>query len=239
MKILAEIIAGSHLYGLNTVSSDVDIRGVFLNTDPAKILGLERFSFFKKLQEDTIFFELCHFLNGLKKTNTQMIEFLFAEESCFKLITDEFKHIKDNKYKLIDSQFFYKSLIGYIQNEKRLANGERSGKLGGKRKNDIEKYGFSPKNFSHLFRLAYCGCVFFETDHYPVSIMKENKSFGNFLLDVKTKPENYSKENLNKIFEELLEKMIYCFKNKKNNFNFDNVFANNLCKKLYLPYIKN
>jgi predicted nucleotidyltransferase len=43
MKLLCEYLGGSHLYGTNTPDSDIDTRGVFMNTDPSKILGLDRF----------------------------------------------------------------------------------------------------------------------------------------------------------------------------------------------------
>lgn len=129
MKIIAEIIGGSHLYGLSTPDSDIDKRGVFLNTEYSKILGLERFDVIKKESEDTLYFEFAHFLRSLKKTNTQMIELLFANSSSFTQITDEFIFVRENKYKLIDSELFFKSLVGYIQSEKRLANGERTGSL--------------------------------------------------------------------------------------------------------------
>ena len=155
MKIICQLLGGSHLYGLATKDSDFDYRGVFVNTDHAKILGLERNDYVKKEdEEDTIFFELCHFLKGLQKTNTQFLEILFADERDFSLLNREFVEIKNNKENLIDSKQFYKSLCGYIGNESRLANGERSGKLGSKRRAQIEKYGFSPKNFSHLLKIG-------------------------------------------------------------------------------------
>ena len=40
MKMLVKTLGGSTAYGLNTPESDLDYRGVFVNTDPSKILGL-------------------------------------------------------------------------------------------------------------------------------------------------------------------------------------------------------
>lgn len=237
MKIIAEIIGGSHLYGLSTPESDVDKRGVFLNTEPGKILGLDRFEVINKKSEDTLYFELVHYLRGLRKTNTQMMELLFAQHSSFTILTDEFVCIRDNKYKFIDSKLFYKSLCGYIQNEKRLANGERTGNLGSKRKIAVELHGFSPKNFSHLLRLAHCGKTFFQTDHYPTNIRKECPEIGQIIFDIKTNPNNFNKNFLEQLSEKAVEDLKIAFDNRNNNFEFDLSFANDLCKVLYLPYL--
>ncbi len=58
------------MYGLDTLESDVDTRGVFLYTDPSKILGLGRQEILKKESEDFLMFELVHFLRSLARTNT-------------------------------------------------------------------------------------------------------------------------------------------------------------------------
>lgn len=237
MKIISQAIAGSHAYGLSTIDSDVDKRGVFLNTDCDKILGLSRFEISKEIKEDTLYFELVHFFRGLRKTNTQMLEMLFTDDSEFTILTEEFKKIRENKYSLIDSEYLFKSLLGYIHNEKRLANGERTGELGGKRKKQLDQYGFSPKNFSHLFRLAYCGKVFFEKDFYPVNIQKEDKEFFSFIYSVKTEPERHQKQDLNKEADNYVEELKKSFDNRKNNFFFDFDLANKFCKKFYLPFL--
>jgi predicted nucleotidyltransferase len=238
MKIIAEIIAGSHLYGLSTPESDVDKRGVFLNTDPGKILGLERFEVLKKSNEDTVYFELVHYLHGLKKTNTQMVEMIFAEESDFVFLSDEFKQIREQKYNLIDSEYLYKSLLGYIQNENKLANGERTGSLGSKRKNTLDAFGYSPKNFSHLFRLSFCGQTFFETGIYPVNLNRFDKQFRDLVFSIKTEPEKYNKEYLNMMCEKSLQKLTISFNNRKDNFKFDVSLANEFCRKFYLPFLE-
>jgi len=237
MKLICQITAGSRLYGLETPESDVDLRGVFLNTKPSTILGLEKNEIFKKESIDSIFFEFRHFLKGLKKTNTQMMEMLFAESSEFSLLEPEFIEVKQNKDKLIDSKTFFKSLMGYIYNEKRLANGERTGQLGGKRKNQLDKYGFSPKNFSHLFRLAYCGSIFFETGFYPVNLKKYDSEFRNFIFEVKTKPEKFNKDYLNDFATKSEEKLKIAFQKRNKEFTFDSNLANKLCHKFYMPFL--
>lgn len=238
MKTICELVAGSKLYGLDTIESDTDTRGVFLNTNIDEIIGLKRFEIIKKESIDSLFFEFRHFLKGMKKTNTQMIEMVFANEEHFAIIEPEFVEIRKNKLKLIDSEKFFKSLMGYIENEKRLANGERTGKLGSKRRKSLEKYGFSPKNFSHLLRLSFCGSVFFETDFYPVDLKKYDTEFRNFLFEIKTTPEKFNKNHLNILTDKSIEKLKIAFDSRKNNFVFDEDLANEFCYNFYMPFLR-
>lgn len=224
------------MYGLETPESDTDIRGVFLNTDPASIIGLGRDEIFKAEGQDTLLFELRHFLKSLSKTNTQALELLFADE--YLEISPEFKTIRVNRLRLIDSERLFFSLKGYIGNEKRLANGERTGNLGSKRKEQVEKHGFSPKNFSHLFRLAYCGATFFRTSFYPANLSKYDPIMRDFVFSVKTEPEKYNKEELNDLAGEIMARLEYDFKNRTRNFTFDIDFANQLCLECYLPFLQ-
>lgn len=236
MKILCEITGGSRLYGLDTPESDIDTRGVFINTDPGKILGLNRGDIVKKDGEDFLMFELCHFLRNLYRTNTQAIELLYAEG--FSFTTPEFDKIRLNRSRLMNSSKLFASMNGYIHNERRLANGDRTGNLGSKRRIQVEKYGFSPKNFSHLLRLAYCGSVFFQTSIYPVHLPSHDIEFRNLVFSVKTEPEKYTKEYLNEISDKAEEDLKLAFSSRKDDFNFDMDFANGLCVEFYLPFLK-
>lgn len=238
MRTICQIIAGSRLYGLDTPESDTDTRGVFLNTEPENILGLGRFEIFKKESEDLLFFEFRHFLSGLRKTNTQMIEILFAEDEDFSVLEPEFKKVRENKLKLIDSQKLFKSLVGYIENERRLALGERTGQLGGKRKQNLDKYGFSPKNFSHLFRLAKCGTAFFETGSYPVNMKRFDPNFRDFIFSVKTEPEKFNKEHLNSLAQKSLDRLKIAFDRRKQDLEFDYELANSLCLEFHAPFFR-
>ncbi len=224
------------MYGLQTPESDTDIRGVFLNTDPASIIGLGRDEIFKAEGQDTLLFEFRHFLKSLSKTNTQALELLFADE--YLEIYPEFKRMRENRLRLIDSGRLFSSLRGYIGNERKLANGGRTGNLGSKRKEQIEKYGFSPKNFSHLFRLAYCGSTFFRTSSYPVNISRHDAQMHGFIFSVKTEPWKYSRESLDAMAEKSLLDLESDFKSRREDFVFDIDFANQLCLEFYLPFLQ-
>lgn len=232
-KTICRIVAGSRLYGLETPDSDVDTRGVFLNTDYADILGLSRDKIIKSSTEDTLLIELRHYLGHLQRTNTSAIELLFAEG--FEILEDEFRIIRENRYRLMDSERLFTSLMGYIHGERRLANGERTGELGGKRKATVDRFGFSPKNFSHLLRLAHCGEEFFRTSVYPVRLHDMARDT---IFSVKTEPERYTKEELNLMSDDAVGRLKNAYDNRKETFKFDVDLANRLCLDFYMPFLE-
>lgn len=233
MKEICRIVAGSRLYGLDTPESDTDTRGVFLNTDSAEILGLSRREVIKSESEDTVLFEFRHYLGHLRNTNTSAIELLFAEG--FDILEDEFRVVRENRLNLIDSDRLFVSLMGYIEGERRLANGERTGHLGGKRKAQIDRYGFSPKNFSHLMRLAHCGRVFFGTSHYPVCLKGDPAR--DLIYSIKMEPHLHSKEELNLMADDAVCKLKTAYEGRRDRLKFDFGLANRLCLDFHLPFL--
>lgn len=236
--MLAETLGGSHAYGLNTPNSDTDLRGIFVNTDVSHLVGLKRDEVLVSQKEggdDKVYTEFRHALKLLRGANTQMIELLFTDSwiVCHPL----WQKVQEVRSKLICSHKLFACLKGYMQGELRLANGERTGRLGGKRKEAIDKYGFSPKNFVQLLRLARAGCVYFEYGIFPVNIMKYNPGFGQYLLDIKTNPQNYTKEELNAASKEFEIQLVDSFNHRKFDTVFDEDTANNLCLQVYGPLI--
>lgn len=234
VKTLCRIVAGSRLYGLETPESDVDTRGVFLNTDYADILGLSRKDVIKSGSEDTLLLEFRHYVGHLRKSNTSSIELLFAEG--FEVLTDEFRTVREKRLGLIDSDNMFKSLMGYIEGERRLANGERTGQLGSKRKAQIDRYGFSPKNFSHMLRLAHCGEVFFRTSFYPVCLKGDPAR--DLIFSVKTEPHLYSRDELNLMSDAAVDRLKSAYEDRKDRLEFDLGLANRLCLEFYTPFLK-
>ncbi len=242
MKTLCQLRGGSHLYGLETPTSDVDLRGVFMNTDVSTVIGLDRYEHqdIKENGKDEFYFEIRHFLNLLRKTNTQVVEILFAGLHNFQILDPQFLHlILDRKEQFLDSVQFYKSLRGYIQGERRLANGERTGNLGGKRKAALDKYGFSPKNFVQLIRLCHCGITFFERGFYPVNVLQSSPALHSLLMSIKTTPEKYKKEDLNVIVDQYEARLVNVFEKRdwSDDFVFNKDYANEVLLELYYPVL--
>lgn len=239
-KLLCSYLGGSHLYGLNTPQSDVDIRYVFLNTELGEILGLDRLEHIdrRNKDEDTFGMELRGFLGLLRKTNTQVMELLFARESAFTLLDPKFKSlVLDKRTQFIDSNRFYKSLKGYIFTERRLALGERAGQIGGKRYEQVEKYGYSPKNMVQLFRLSYCGVEFFRTGNFPCNMKEYREEIWTEMMAIKTRPEEFNPQELverSNVIEGFLD---IAFETTKISYNFDLEYANWVCAALYEPIL--
>ena len=233
------MLGGSNAYGLQTPQSDLDYRGVYLYEKSSEIIGLDRFpdTVDKKEENDEFYYEFRHFLTMLRKSSTHAMELLFNTQWIE--VDPRFEALHLQKDKLIDSERMYKSLKGYLQNERRLANGERTGDLGGKRKASLDLYGFSPRNFVHILRLNFCATVFFKKGYYPVNIRNECSDFADSLVTLKTQPESFTKETLNDMADIFEQKTDTAFSNRAYSYKFDNDFANRLCLEFYLPILNN
>lgn len=232
-KIIASLIGGSTLYGLNTPSSDVDYRGIYVATDKKYVAGFEKMdsvvlSPHSGDKEDATFYEIGHYLKLLRKTNTQVMEMLFAPESAFTYKHSLFDEIRMHPYRLIDSEKLKNSILGYVHSELRLATGERSGQLGGKRKADVETYGFSPKNFTQILRLIRVGIEFFDNGVYMVNIKEHSPLLHAWLMDIKTNPSAHTCEELQKLVSRELKVLEVSIKNSKVRFEFDIDFASDI-----------
>lgn len=238
MKLLCKSLGGSRAYGLETPTSDVDYRGVFINTDPAEILGLKRFEVIQKQEtEDEVYYEVRKFFELLRQGNTGALEILFANDSGFLEMSEDFRYLRLRRSSFVDTDKMFGCLRGYMQSERRLANGDRTGQLGGKRKAQLEKYGFSPKNFVQLFRLAWAGMELFKTGEFPVRVRDFDPVFADWLLDLKTHPEKFTKEQLNELVDAREAEFVVAFENRQVVLKFNEELANDLLKRFYLPYL--
>lgn len=237
-KTLCLAQGGSHAYGLSTPSSDIDLRGIFVNTDIEHLVGLKRDEILveQTAEKDNVMTEFRHAIRLLKGANTQMVELLFQED--FQTVDPIWKEVQAARSQLISSEKLYTCLRGYMQGELRLANGERTGKLGGKRKAAIDAYGFSPKNFVQLYRLAWAGTTYFRKGYFPVNVRRENPDMADMLLLIKTEPQKFEREMLNFKAKELEAELDRVFHHQRT---FDTQFsedkANELCLKVYGPLI--
>jgi hypothetical protein len=237
MKMLVKVLGGSTAYGLNTPESDVDYRGVFVNTEPSKILGLDKLDHLQKQEaDDIVYYEVRKFFDLLRQGNTGALEILFTEDAPLET-SDIFAEIQANKLKFVDTDKMFRCLLGYMQGERRLANGERTGQLGSKRKAQLDKYGFSPKNFTQLFRLANCGISLFEKGYFPVNMKKHDETVHAFLLRVKTHPESYNKEQLNNLADHYEIELKKAYENRNYSYTFDADLANEMLRKAYIHYL--
>ena len=111
-------------------------------------------------------------------------------------------------------------------------------KLAKKRKEAIDKYGFSPKNVVHYLRLTYTGEYFFENGVYITNLEEVNKSFRDFLMDIKVNPESFKREALIGMCDIQDKRMKKAFDSRRETFRFNENIANQLILDAYLPVLK-
>lgn len=236
--MICKCMGGSRSYGLMTATSDIDWRGIFLNSDLNHILGLDKYEHDENIKggADEKYKEFRHFMNMLRKSNTEAMELIFNDK--WEMVTPEFLELQKNRLSLIDTTAAFKCLCGYMQGERRLMNGERTGQLGSKRKEAIDRFGYSYKNATQLLRLGWAGAWLFEKGNFPVNVMEADESFGKYLLDIKVNPQNYTKQQMNDETMEMEIKMKKSYDNRNFDYTFDLELANRWVFKLYMPLLK-
>lgn len=128
-KIIFKTISGSHLYGTNTETSDIDYLGVFIPNEKY-ILGLEDIdeiddSIVDKNENgkntnkaiDTKYFSIYKFVKLSLSNNPTIIELLFPNEKSTLILTDEFKELISIREKFLCKNII-KKFIGYANSQK-------------------------------------------------------------------------------------------------------------------------
>lgn len=123
-RLLYEYIRGSHLYGLNVETSDVDTSGVFI-CSPNELLGLG-FDYKEQVSDerhDNTWYEIGNYLKLLLKSNPTALESLFVPKD--KIIGEVHPYMQiilDNKNEFITKDCFT-PLFGYAREQIKKARG--------------------------------------------------------------------------------------------------------------------
>lgn len=234
-QLIVKYYGGSYMYGLQTPESDVDIRFIYQFDNFSQFAGIDHntnsHAQDKSDGKDIEGKELRYFLKLLKAGNTQSVEALFNTDWIYK--SDIWDEIQIFKHQLVNPQALFKSLCGYLYSEFKLATGKRPGEAGSKRNENIKKYGFAPKNFVQIFRLAFCGTRYFNTGNFPVNLKEE--FIHDELMDIKINPNRYSKEQLVEKFDKYIAAFheSYDSSTVKMIRSFSDKIANNIIKTVY------
>lgn len=221
-ELLFACIGGSKLYGIDTPESDTDYRGIFIATDKKYITGFDTIESIVQTGDiDSTYYELTRFLKLCRKSNTQVMELLFSPKESQISTTPIFEYIQENKYSLIDTHALKASLKGYVYSEFKLATGVRTGALGGKRKESLDKYGYSPKNMVQLLRLCLVGNRFFTNGEYVVKVKDFDEDYHNLLMDIKTNPQKFTCDQLSEMVDDEFLKLCQVMDESKINYKFD------------------
>jgi len=139
MKILIKSIAGSHLFGTNTPSSDMDYKGVFIPSNDDIILGnysdTIRYStgndYSKNTKDDvdTELYSLRKFLNMIENGDTAALELLFTPDQFIIEKSKEWDDILSIRETLVSKKI--NAMIGYARQQanKYGIKGSRMGEL--------------------------------------------------------------------------------------------------------------
>ena len=109
--------AGSHAYGTNIATSDVDFRGVFC-ADPINI----RTPFFPvresddKTEEDTKLYELAHFMKLCLDCNPNIVETLWVDDKDITFRTPAYDHLRRHRHELLSSKVAF-TMSGYAKGQ--------------------------------------------------------------------------------------------------------------------------
>lgn len=110
-RIALLCLGGSYAYGLNNENSDLDIRGVALNTKE-EILGTSNFEQFINSATDTTIYGMKKFIKLMSECNPNIIEMLYCRPEDYLYISPVGQMLLDNR-ELFLSQRAVKSFSGY------------------------------------------------------------------------------------------------------------------------------
>ncbi|BCY29351.1 nucleotidyltransferase domain-containing protein [Flavobacterium okayamense] len=117
--ILFEVISGSKSFGLNTPTSDTDIKGVYY-LPKEQFYGLQYITQISNETNDEVYYELGRFVELLLKNNPNILEILASPEDCIL-----YKHPLMERLQLHDflSKLCKDSFAGYAMTQIKKARG--------------------------------------------------------------------------------------------------------------------
>ena len=120
-NLICLYVGGSHAYGLDTNTSDVDIRGLFKdNID--MILGYEKVDQLANESQDIVIYSLSKALPLIAEQNPNMMEILFVDEEEILFATDDYWYLRSRRHELL-SKLSRQRYSGYAISQLKRAKG--------------------------------------------------------------------------------------------------------------------
>ena len=121
--LLFEYIRGSHAYGLNIETSDVDTSAIYVcPTDALLGIGDDYTDMVSDEKGDTTWYELGKFMSMLAKRNPTVLEALFVDEKFIKYEHPLFSELRKHRQEFVTKDCF-NAFIGYALDQIRKARG--------------------------------------------------------------------------------------------------------------------
>lgn len=114
-RIMFLTLGGSHAYGTDTPTSDVDIRGCAMN-NASEIVGLSNFEQFVNTDTDTTVYAFNKLITLLLNCNPNTIEMLGCKPESYIYMTDAGKELVDNRKMFLSKRALY-SFGGYANQQ--------------------------------------------------------------------------------------------------------------------------
>ncbi len=144
-------VGGSHAYGCETPESDIDIRGIALNSK-REILLSEDFDQVTDLPTDTVVYSLNKMINLLSESNPNTIEILGLKPEHYLHLTDIGEELLANK-KMFLSKVCIPKFLGYAEGQMRRLENKSARKLS---QEEFEKHILKTvKNAEYEFKRKY------------------------------------------------------------------------------------
>lgn len=107
-------LGGSHAYGTDTDTSDIDIRGVALNSKREILLGKDFEQVSTHGETDTVIYSFNKFIRLLTKGNPNVIELLGLKPEHYFIKSPIGTELINNRQIFLSTESIYKSFSGYI-----------------------------------------------------------------------------------------------------------------------------
>lgn len=165
-NIVIEGVCGSIAYGLDTASSDEDIKGVFV-APTHEILSLPHFQpkqTHDHTDPDWTYHEISKFISLALKCNPTITELLWLEG--YRILTKQGHMLVDNRHLFLSTSYVRDAYSGYCYSQARKLNA-RGGTYGDGRNKRYQKH------TRHLLRLLFQGRELLETGNLTVRVTPE------------------------------------------------------------------
>lgn len=167
LKIILSGITGSKAYGLDTPTSDEDLKGIFV-APTIDFLGLNKpKETIDKTNPDICYHEVEKFIRLALKANPTILEMLYLHD--YTILTPEGQLLIDNRDAFL-SNTVYHSYGGYVMSQARKLN-SRGDSFDVGMKNRYKKHS------RHLFRLLDQGRQLLETGDLDIRVKNREELF--------------------------------------------------------------